>query len=156
MPRLCGTVTSYASILTMSQRKETDVVPADPTKWDEKSQRSVAFEFVQEYKDILYNCWHCTKPYVFTASDQKYTYEVKKANINQCRILCTDCWRESLHIAKELKVCEEQWATSKAQLRYDKVFLAGWLELLTRLELYVPYKHDTARKNMLRQLTADA
>ena len=140
----------------MSRKKEPDVVPADPTKWDEKSQRSVAFEFVQEYKDILYNCWHCTKPSVFTASDQKYTYEVKKANINQSRILCTDCWRESLRIAKELKVCEDQWAASKAQLRNDKVFLTGWLELLTRLESYVPYKHDTARKSMLRQLTADA
>jgi hypothetical protein len=86
---------------------------------------------------------------VFTAQDQKYTFEVKKASIDQRRILCSNCWLESHRIRNELQDYEERWAKSKAKLQVDKAFLFRWLELLTLLEAYVPYKPDTARKTML-------
>jgi len=52
--------------------------------------------------------------------------------------------------------CEERWAESKAELQADKSFLTHWSELLIALEAYVPYKPDTAKKNMLAKLLADA
>lgn len=136
----------------MNKREQQASAPADPTQWSEKSKRSVAFEFVHEYKDIPYTCWHCRKKAVFTALDQRYTFEVKKASIDQRRVLCVDCWREANRISAETKDCEERWALAKAQLRTDKAFLTHWLELLVRMESYVPCKPDTARKNMLRNL----
>jgi len=91
---------------------------------------------------------------VFSAQDQKYTFEVKTASVDQRRALCSKCWSESHRIRKALQDCEEMWAASKSTLRADKPFLTRWLDLLTLLEEYVPYKPDTARKNMLGKLLA--
>lgn len=128
------------------------VVPADPSQWSEESQRSVSFGWTKEYRDIEYSCWRCRKSAIFSAEDQKYTFEVKKASINQRRSLCSDCWRLSHVIAQEIKCCEEKWSSSKASLRKDKEFLLRWLQLLISREEYVPYRPNTATKNMLQKL----
>jgi hypothetical protein len=137
-------------------QKRSERVPADPTKWSAQSQRSVAAGWTSEYKDVHYRCWHCQADSVFSAADQKYTYEEKKAPIDQQRILCEPCWRESLHIAAQLQECQDQWAVSKQQLQADKPFLTHWLALLESQEGYVPYRHDVARKGMLRKLLGAA
>lgn len=93
---------------------------------------------------------------MFTAADQKYTYEVKKADINQQRVLCTRCWNRSNEIADELTLCQETWAASKNSLRRDRAFLARWRMLLIEREEYVAYKPDTATKKMLAKLVGDA
>jgi hypothetical protein len=51
----------------------------------------------------------CSRRSVFTASDQKYTYEVRKATINRQRILCEPCWKESNHISVELAHLNRTW-----------------------------------------------
>ena len=130
------------------------VVPADPSQWSESSQQTLSAVFIKEYKDKHYHCWHCRVEAVFSAADQKYTYEVRKASVDQQRILCEACWRRSLEIANELKACQSAWAASKPKLRNDSAFLSGWLTLLEEQETYVPYKHDVARKNMLHKLIA--
>ena len=63
-------------------------IPADPSQWSEKSKRSVSFFFTSKYEDREYKCWSCGKLATFTAEDQKYTYEVRKASIDQRRVLC--------------------------------------------------------------------
>ena len=128
------------------------VVPADPSLWSEKSRSLLAAGWTKEYRDIRYQCWHCGVPAVFTAQDQAHTFEVKKAPIDQRRILCNDCWRQSLEIRSELAACTRRWEDSKASLAADKEFLTHWLELVELLEKYVPYRPDTAKKNMLRRL----
>ena len=127
-------------------------VPADPSQWAVKSQRSVSFFFKKEYTDIHYKCWSCGTPSVFTAEDQKYTYEVKKVNIDQQRVLCHACWRESNRLQSLLREKEANWAESKHKLRGNADFLSEWLNLLQRLEHYVRYKPDIAKKNMLKKL----
>ena len=127
-------------------------IPADPSQWSEASQRTLSAAFIKEYRDKLYRCWHCQTEAVFTAADQKYTYEIKKAPIDQQRILCQACWRRSIEIARALSECTEAWAASKPTLRKDIAFLSKWLQLLEEQETYVPYKHDVARKNMLHKL----
>jgi len=127
-------------------------VPADPEQWSEKSKHSISYHYTREYTDVEYVCWRCKAPSVFTAEDQKYTFEVKKASIDQRRILCSACWSESNKIRALLASCESEWATSKKQLQHDSDFLKRWLALLVQLEGYVPYKVDTAKKNMLQKL----
>jgi hypothetical protein len=130
----------------------TTAIPADPTQWSEASQRTLSVVFVKEYRDKHYRCWHCQAEAVFTAADQKYTYEVRKAPIDQQRILCQACWHRSNEIARALSENTGAWSASKATLRKDFAFLGKWLQLLEEQETYVPYKHDVARKNMLRKL----
>ena len=136
----------------MGQQDKLHSVPADPTKWSEKSQQTVGFHCIKEYRDITYDCWRCKKSAVLSAADQRYTYEVKKAPIDQRRILCTECWRELLEIDREIKLCEQQWANSNKSLLSNADFLTRWLNLLTSHEMYVPYHPNTAAKNMLRKL----
>jgi len=66
-------------------------VAADPARWSHASQGSVAAYFTTAYVDVAYKCWHCRTEATFTAADQKYAYEVRKANINQNRRLCVPC-----------------------------------------------------------------
>ena len=140
----------------MKASRRPTVAPADPSLWSEQSQRSVAVGWTKEYRDIPYKCWRCNADAVFTAQDQKYTFEVKKAPIDQRRLLCEDCWRESLAVARELENFERRWSEEKSVLRTEKEFLARWLDLLQVREKYVPYRPDTAKKNMLKNLLADA
>jgi hypothetical protein len=128
------------------------VIPADPRQWSEKSKRSVSFFFTSKYEDREYKCWSCGKLATFTAQDQKHTYEVRKASIDQQRVLCEECWKNSLRISKGLELCESRWATEKSTVKTDKVFLSHWLELLEQREHYVRYRPDKAKKNMLRKL----
>jgi hypothetical protein len=126
-------------------------LPADPEKWSEKSKQTLSYHYKQEYTDIEYSCWRCKAACVFTAKDQQYTYEVRKANIDQRRSLCESCWSESHHIRNMIALCESEWAASKPRLQQDKDFLQRWLSLLIQLEQFVPYKPDTAKKNMLKK-----
>jgi hypothetical protein len=127
-------------------------VAADPTQWSEQSRRSYAAEYMTQYVDIKYFCWSCGEAEVFTAQDQKHAYEVEKRYFWQRRILCQKCWREATSIRKRLGEYRDRWSRSKASLAKDSQFLDLWLQDLKKLERYVPYKPDTARKNMLAKL----
>ena len=140
----------------MTKRPSPDSVPADPSKWSASSQRSVSAEWTTEYTSLRYSCWRCRASAVFTAEDQRYTYEVKKASINQQRSLCERCWVRSNAISKELAECETQWVESKSSLTRDRAFLERWARLLEERDEYVPYRADTAKKNMLARLLRDA
>ena len=140
----------------MTKRASPDSVPADPSQWSEASQRSVSVGWVKEYTSFRYRCWRCRESSVFTAADQQYTYEVKKADINQQRALCEACWRRSNAIAAELTRCEKSWAEAKAKLRSDRNFLQNWASLLNERDEYVAYRADVAKKNMLAKLLREA
>lgn len=140
----------------VNKRESTDSMPADPSKWSEASRRSVSADWVKEYTSLRYRCWRCRASSVFTAADQKYAYEVKKADINQQRVLCEACWKRSNVIESELERCENSWATAKATLRTDRAFLKNWASLLEERDEYVAYRPDVAKKNMLAKLLRDA
>jgi hypothetical protein len=127
-------------------------VKADPAQWSRQSRQSYSFYSVKEYVDIKYFCWRCGKADIFSAEDQRASYEVKKNYVWQQRVLCQSCWHESNGIRAELQRFQKKWADSKNSLRKDNVFLVQWFNLLKRLEEYVPYKPDTAKKNMLAKL----
>jgi len=128
-------------------------VAADPRQWSEKSQRSVSAAWKKEYVDIPYSCWRCKKAAVFSAEDQKYSFEIKKNQIDQRRVLCPDCWMEANRIRKSLGTYQARWNDEKKTLKKDTGFLTRWLSLLTTLDEYEgSYRADTAKKNMLKKL----
>jgi hypothetical protein len=136
----------------MAKRTSPGAVPADPAKWSASSQRSVSAEWTTEYTPFRYSCWRCRASAVFSAEDQRYTYEVKRANINQQRLLCEPCWSRLNVISKDLAEHQSRWSEAKASLAKDRAFLERWLKLLSEKEEYVPYRADTAKKNMLTKL----
>jgi hypothetical protein len=128
------------------------VVAADTEQWSEKSKQSYSYHYVRDYLDIHYACWTCKADRVFTAQDQKHTFEVKKASIDQRRILCEACWSESHRIRAAIAEYDARWIESKAALQSNPEFLNQWLVLLVRLETFVPYKPDIAKKNMIQKM----
>jgi hypothetical protein len=89
---------------------------------------------------------------VFSASNQKFTYEVRKAYISQQRALCGTCWRESNRIVRQIQACEQPWAEAKHALRTDQVFLQAWLDLLQRQSRFSAfYARNVAHESMLKK-----
>jgi hypothetical protein len=129
-------------------------VPCDPEQWSEDSKRSVAYEFVpQPYRDKAYLCWRCRVPDVFTAAEQKHTFEVRKANVSQQRVLCRACHRERVALEREAGECRQRWAGEGPALRHDREFLWRWLVVLEALPGYNGSR-DEANFVMLRRLLA--
>jgi hypothetical protein len=144
---------AYRMASKKKQKREVkNWVPADPTQWSEKSQGSVGAYFTKAYEDRLYKCRRCGKDSVFSAIDQKYTYEIKKAPIDQDRVLCAECWKESLAVTKALREHELKWRQYKPKLKQDAKFLGGWLELIQLSKEFSPYKANTAIENMIKRL----
>ena len=127
-------------------------VAADPNQWSEQSKRSVAFHFKQKYVDKPYECWRCGVACVFTACDQKYTFEVKKAIIDQRRKFCAACWSACHRLHAVLAEHDGRWVADKSNLRHNSAFLCAWLDLLVRFKQFEPHKQDVAKMNMLRGL----
>lgn len=59
-------------------RIPTRAVKADPTRYSKQSLQSYGARLTKEYTDIGYSCWRCKKQNIFTAEDQKHSFEVKK------------------------------------------------------------------------------
>lgn len=131
-------------------------VAADPEQWFDQSKQTVSYlmGFMREYVDTPYACWRCGAACIFSAEDQKYTFEVKKATIDQRRKFCAACWSDSHRLRAALVEHEARWAAEKASLRVDRDFLAEWLSLLTRWNEFEPYRNDAAKIKMLRRLLA--
>jgi hypothetical protein len=128
-------------------------VPCDPEQWSEESKRSVAYEFRPRlsYRDKAYLCCRCNAPDVFTAAEQKHTFEVQKANISQQRLLRRACHLEWVGLEREAGECRRRWAAERATLRIDAEFLRHWLAVLEALPLYGGAS-DEANVAMLRRL----
>src|SRR5262245_61954291 len=118
-------------------RKRQRKTAVDREKWSAASKRSVSYEIHRKrYVDQHYYCWRCSRPAVFTAEDQKYTFEVRKAHIWQGRKLCTSCWRVRLRLEKGIANCEARWKSERASLSRDGGFQQGWLDALEELPHY--------------------
>lgn len=68
-------------------------------EWSDASKRSRSYEKGAQvaYFDEYYWCDSCKKPCVFSATDQKHVYEVKKRYFLQRRKLCDACWEAAPH-----------------------------------------------------------
>ncbi|MFO0802167.1 MAG: zinc-ribbon domain containing protein [Gemmataceae bacterium] len=129
-------------------------VPCDPQQWSEESKRSVANDFPQEsYQDKSYYCWRCRTPEVFTAAEQKHTFEVRKANIAQQRILCRSCHEARVLLNREIIECRQKWIEDRLALVRDHGFLRRWLSILETLPEYGESR-DEANIVMLGRLLA--
>jgi hypothetical protein len=132
-------------------------IPSDPECWSADSKKSVDYLFPPEpYIDKAYQCRRlaCRTLDVFTAAEQKHTFEVRKANISQQRLLCRVCHRVWVSLDRESRACRERWATERHALRFDLEFLRRWLVVLEKLPEYGGAM-DESNIVMLRRLLAE-
>ena len=86
--------------------------------WAPKSRGGLDEYFAGEfYEDKTFLCRACGKPSVFTAEQQKYTYEVKKALIYQEHVLCESCFNERTRLEAASNAFLELWNHNKATLQ---------------------------------------
>ena len=124
--------------------------------WSPKSRGGLDEFFAGEfYEDKSFVCRACGRPGVFTAEQQKYTYEVKKALVYQEHVLCERCFKERNRLAAAAKVFLESWSADRAALKAKPGQLARWKEVLELLPKY-GVRQDTARIRMLARLIRNA
>jgi len=112
-------------------------IPLNKEEYSVESKRSIGHEYLgDEYKDIKYKCTKCKKKTVFSAIEQKKTYEVRKEYMWTRRELCNLCWREMRSLKSELYNIENKYCENKAESLLSRAFLSNWLE---SLELYPKY-----------------
>ncbi len=112
-------------------------LPVNKDAYSESSKKSVGFEYLDDYyEDKKYRCKKCYKQDVFTAEEQKNTFEVKKAYMWQQRFLCNVCYQEMVEIKKELSEIETGYIKDKETVMCDKELLKRWLFLLKEYPKY--------------------
>ncbi|CAN5237598.1 hypothetical protein BH11PLA2_BH11PLA2_35950 [soil metagenome] len=130
-------------------------VPCDPDCWSVESKRSYAYHYTpRPYRDLAYNCWRCQALAVFTAQDQKYTFEVRKAHISQQRVLCEACYLEWVELVRESNEYRKRWLAERSVLMHNQEFLQRWLIVLQSMPRYNGV-YDEANINMIQRLVQE-
>ena len=124
--------------------------------WSEKSKAGLDYAFAgQFYEDQRFTCRACGKPSVFTAEQQKYTYEVKKAYTWEQHVLCQACFSRRNKLEAKSADFAALWKKNKKGLKDDRAALRRWKEVLESLPRYgVP--EDKARIRMITTLLDNA
>ena len=133
----------------MKRTRRHSPVLVDKELWSEKSRGSLDYVFAQaSYEDKPFACRACGRKSVFTAEQQKYTYEVKKAFTWEQHVLCSACFKQRNELTAESTALAAAWVRDKASLASNAPALRRWKEVLEVLPKYGVRK-DTARIRML-------
>jgi hypothetical protein len=125
--------------------KKHDPLPVlvNAENWSEESRHSLKYISAPiEYRDIQFTCYRCRTVAVYSAAEQRESFEVKKRYLWQRRILCQQCFLVRLAFEKEIKGFNIRWLTERQLMEKDPELLKRWLELLRDLPFY------GARKNI--------
>jgi Probable zinc-ribbon domain len=131
-------------------------VPVEKELWSEKSRAGLDYTFAHAvYEDKAFNCRACGAASVFTAEQQKYTYEVKKSYTWEQHVLCPSCFQLRNVLTSEAMASLASWVEGRAALGTNVPFMRRWKEVLEQLPRYGVRK-DTARIRMLEKLLENA
>jgi hypothetical protein len=120
----------------------------DRERWSEESKRSYAYHYqATSYEDIHYECSKCGTPSVFTAQEQKISFEEKKNYIWQRRTLCPQCNAELFRLRERERACQARWVQGREVLARDGEFMRDWLEVLQAIPRYSPrYRNSMSQR----------
>jgi hypothetical protein len=118
---------------------------AEKERYSESSKRSYGWQLRGGYyADIEYVCRKCKRKSVFSAFEQKKSFENRNEYLDQCRVFCSECWRKGRQLKAKLREMEQKYCEDKAKWLSEREFLLEWLNLLKE---YAPY---TRRPNVMR------
>ncbi|MES9863528.1 MAG: zinc-ribbon domain containing protein [Candidatus Thiodiazotropha sp. LLP2] len=102
--------------------------------WSEESKRSYAYLSNDAYyEDEKYKCYKCGKTAVFSAQEQKKTYEEDKRYIWQKRTLCPSCYSTYNNINSKIYSFEKQTGSKYKSSSIDGSVIKEWLSMLKEL-----------------------
>jgi hypothetical protein len=122
-------------------------VRVDPERYSESSKRSYGYEIINRknyYSDINYTCSKCKADAVYTALEQKKSYENRKEYICSTRILCGRCWHEKRVLKKEAQLIEKDYCENKEDFLKDEAKLMRWLWVLIEYSKFT-YRYNKSR-----------
>jgi len=126
----------------------------DREQWSQSSKQSFEYEVCSEgsYGDIRYNCAKCGAPAVFTAEEQKHSFEVKKSDIRQQRVHCPACNAELFRLRTRERACQARWSAERKTLVRDEAFLLEWLQIIVAIPQYAPRYRNSMGDRLARLL----
>ena len=128
----------------------------DRTQWSQSSQRSSGHydSRANQYENISYQCVKCELIAIFTAEEQKYSYEVKKQFIRRIPNLCATCQTKLESLLATEKEFQQSWSVNSHALKSNVVFLKDWLTLLREIHTFGKATNYTMVKGILKLLWA--
>jgi hypothetical protein len=141
----------------MSRKKsQTGRVPVDIDQWSEPARRRLGYlPAPLYYEDRIFACRSCQCEAVFSAEQQKFDYEVKKAHYLRQHVLCPPCFARRCYLQSVDRWFESSWLAGEPDMRGDVPTLLMWLDVLQELPLF-GVRPDLARIRMLERLASDA
>ena len=128
----------------------------DKSQWSKSSQKSSGGHYdarATHYENIAYRCVKCFAAGIFSAEEQKKSYEVRKEYVGRIPTLCGNCELELTALRKQDKEFLEQWNIHKETLRGNPEFLTNWLHTLNEISKFgKPYNRSAV--TMLSRLVA--
>lgn len=128
----------------------TTLVPIDRSLWSRSSQRSSGGQYdsnATHYEGIRYRCRSCEASCVFSAEEQKLSYEVNKKFVSWLPSLCPSCHVELIDLQNRDRVFQQEWVSARKSLAGDLKFLESWLAVLQALKA-----HGKPNESMERML----
>lgn len=125
----------------------------DKEQWSEESKRSYSYDNCEDYyEDIKYKCYSCGLKSIFSALDQKETFEVRKSYIWQRRVLCSACYSDLSIIKKKICEFEILWDSETENQKANASYIEEWLSLLKVMPKYGKGKNEAAERQLTKLL----
>ena len=125
--------------------------------WSEDSKESLSYTFAKKYyENINYLCRKCRKNAIYTAEEQKQTYEVKKCYIEINRVLCLECYKKYNTLKKQIKEYESLWVKETSNSKKNASYLKEWLSAINEMPLYGKPKNEAMAKNLHKLINENA
>jgi len=125
----------------------------DREHWSASSKQSYAYHYVStSYEDIHYECAKCKSAAVFSAEEQKRSFEVKKNYIWQRRKLCPTCNAELFRLRTQERACQARWSVERKVLAQDAGFMRDWLGILGAIPQFAPRYRNAMQQRLTKLL----
>jgi hypothetical protein len=128
-------------------------IKVNKDNWSADSKRSSTFnDYPVFYEGLSYSCCKCGCSAVFTAEEQKETFEVKKHYIDQKRDLCGNCYNEYVCLKESILSYESHWKNLSETEKETAEFLNNWFTAVNKVPSYGKPKNESIAR-MLFKLT---
>ena len=111
-------------------------IPIDRSKWHKPFYRGHYDEQAAFYEGIRCRCRKCGLSFVFTAFEQRDSFERNGKYPGWQPSLCTQCHSEFLELVSEEAAYSEKWEKERGTVVQAEAFLKQWLSVLMHAESF--------------------
>ena len=132
-------------------------VKINKNAWSEKSKESLNYVFAKKfYENIIYTCRKCKKESIFSAEEQKISYEIQNNYIDQKKIFCEKCYINYKELKKQIHGYETKWQTESEKTKNTATYISEWLSAMNEMQSYGKPINEAMAKNLHKLISANA